>query len=119
MLLHVALSVWKASRRGPSDFRSLSFGAALIAFGVPAVLAYQNERGYAQLRIRYPFESLEDRLPAPKLSSRESPLAPDTRCRLTRLEETIGGGGSRSWRLTMLHENAVGLFVNSFGFGVG
>lgn len=61
---------------------------------------------------------MEDRLPSPKDASRERPLTPDGLGRLDRLEAEIGGGGIRNHRLERLHEDAVALFVRSFGFGV-
>ena len=118
LLLPVASGARRVKLRGPAFFRSLSLGATLIAFGIPTVMAIQNERDYARLRVRYPFESMEDRLPTPKPSSRETPPTPAPLSRLSQPEEQLGGR-LRSLRLKRLHEDAVGLFVRSFGFGVG
>ena len=119
VLLIVSVFLWKESRRGPAFFGALSLGSTLVAFSLPTALAVQNGRDYARLRLRYPFESMEGRLPIPKPIASELRSGPETLGRLDSLEGEVYGDGIRTWRLKRLHEDAVGLFVDSFGFGVG
>ena len=114
MLLIVALVIWRMSSRGPSFFRSLSIAATLLALGIVGALAWRSGREYDRLRARYPYESMEVRLPTPKPSSRATPIAAVGR---KSLEDRIVGGGYREYQLKRLHEDAVGLFVDRFGVG--
>ena len=115
VLSFFALLERRSARLGPSYFLKLSVAATLIALGVTGVQVFQTERGYAQLRARYPFESMEERLPTPKPSPREKPVALDALGLFASLE--YFDGGYRSYQLKMLHEDAVGLFIDSAGFG--
>ena len=122
LLLALAVIGWRASRRGPSFFPRLSCAATLVAYGIAGWMAWQSERGYAALRARYPYESMYERLPAPKPRSREERLTAVARERLDRVEAEVeqeeNFGFFRNRQLKQLHEDAVGLFINSPGFGV-
>jgi hypothetical protein len=118
LLLFVAFGVWRVSRRKPLAFLPLSLLATVIAYGVCAGLAY---RDVTRLREKFPYESLEGRLPSPRPGPRDGPLPEVTARRLDRLEETIKGASHFGvWRtdsLRRLHEDAVDSFVSSPGFG--
>jgi hypothetical protein len=60
-------------------------------------------------------------VPVPKRDARLAPLAGAPAQRLDRLEEAVQSqsGNYRAWQLEQLHEDAIGLFINSPGFGVG
>lgn len=119
VLLCVAAILWRATRRGPSFFLPLSCGATLIAYGLSGLLVLQTEWVYARLRARYPYESMEGRLPVPRGAATDATPPPATARRLARLEEDLPRhvGGMRGHLLKELHEDAVGLFINNPGFG--
>jgi hypothetical protein len=83
-------------------------------------MVFAFDREYARLRALYPFESMEDRLPVPKPDPGPVVRSAATLQRLIELEEEIGdrAGGYRGFQLKRLHEDTVGLFINSPGFGV-
>jgi len=83
-------------------------------------MVVQSEREYARLRVRYPYESMEDRLPIPRAVPGGVPLALASAQRLSRLEEGLfyHANGFREFQLRTLHEDAVALFINSPGFGI-
>jgi hypothetical protein len=118
VFLLVALVVWRNSSRGPSYFTKLSIAATLLAFGLVGGHACWAEREYARLRKLYPYESMETRLPVPRAELRATPAV---LARLDNSEEwdrKSYWSYSRSEQLRRLHEDAVGLFVERFGFGV-
>lgn len=120
LLLCVAAVVWRVTRRGPSLFLGLSCGATVIAYGLVGIAVLKTERNYAKLRALYPYESMEDRVPAPQSVPGGTPLHPAAVERLSRLEEHIPEHANRfrEMRLSRLHQDAVDLFVNNPGFGV-
>jgi hypothetical protein len=120
LLLCGATIVWRATHRGPSFFLPLSCGATLVAYSLSGMMVLESERGYARLRDRYPYESMEGRLPTPQAVPGGTPLLPATAQRLSRLEGEIPehANGYREFQLRTLHERAVALFINSPGFGV-
>jgi hypothetical protein len=120
VLICVATIIWRATHRGPAFFLLLSCGATTIAYGVSGAMALRYEREYARLRGRYPYESMEGRLPAPRAVPRGTSLPAATVERLSRLEGEIAehANGYREFQLKSLHERAVSLFINSPGFGV-
>jgi hypothetical protein len=120
LLLWIAVLIWRDSGRGPSYFVKLSCGATLLAYGLAGVLVFRSEREYQRLRRLYPYESMEERVPAPKGGTIEKALPAATEVRLSAIEDKIteNPNGIRKRQLSLLHEDAVGLFVNSPGFGV-
>ncbi|MFO0890801.1 MAG: hypothetical protein U0790_16855 [Isosphaeraceae bacterium] len=119
LFLLVAVLLWKRFASG-GPYLAWSLAATVLAYGVVGFLVFSSEREYSRLRRLYPFESMEGRVrllpPGPSLP----PLSEASRSRLDRLEESHFEGTSsyRAWRLRSLHEDAVGLFINSPGFGV-
>jgi hypothetical protein len=120
LLLWVAVLVWQDSDRGNSYFLKLSFGATLLAYGLAGVLVFRSEREYQRLRRLFPYESMEARVPAPKNGTGAAALNPAAEARLSAIEARITEDPNphRDGQLRRLHEDAVGLFVNSPGFGV-
>ncbi len=120
LLTAVAVIAWRTSGRRPAAFVGLSCGVALLAYGFAGRLAWQSEQEYARLRRLYPYESMEQRVPAPKQPATTVMLAPAAVLRLDKIERRSNDGWSwmRRRQLEMLHEEAVSSFVNSPGFGV-
>jgi hypothetical protein len=97
----------------------LSILSVVIAYGVVGYFAVEEQQKYEELRARFPFESMEERLPraAPASSGGDAQ-------RLNRLEGDIDqqvfySGQNRERTLRELHEATVEQFANSPGFGVG
>src|SRR5262245_7021177 len=65
-LLVVAVGVWPRSRRWL--FVPFSCGLAALVFGLGFGVALHREQEYDQLRAMFPYESMEERLPAPSLA---------------------------------------------------
>jgi hypothetical protein len=120
LLLAGSVVVWGVSRRGPRHFLRLSGAATLAAYACAAWLAWLSEHEYGRLRGTYPFESMEQRVPVPKHEARDALLAGASAQRLNRFEDAVQNqsGSYRDWQLKQLHEVAIGLFINSPGFGV-
>ena len=118
-LLFLSLAFWRESRRVPLSFPALSCGATLLAYGVFGVGGLTAELGYARLCARYPYESMEGRLPLPNPVPAGTTLGPDAVERLGRLEGEIPERWNtyRAYQLKRLHEHAVALFIDSAGFG--
>jgi hypothetical protein len=122
VLTAVLVIAWRRSGRAPSLFLRLSCGTTMLAYIVPCWFAWESEREYARLRARFPYESMETRLLEPKPRASDPPLAAAASRRLDRIEAEIALDDGRSWyreaQLRRLHDDAVGLFINSPGFGV-
>lgn len=120
VLIGLALPVWRMRKRGAADFLKLSFGATTVAYAVAIIPATQMQAKYSRLRAKYPYESMESRVPTPRNAAPLRPLPQAVAVRLDILENTIGEVGSsyRRFQLQRLHEDAVWLFINSPGFGV-
>jgi hypothetical protein len=117
--LLVGLMIWKLTSCGPRLLLGLSIASLLLAFAIPTVEGFRAERGFAVLRARYPFESMEGRVPPPKPGSRNPLVLAARRSEQDEQDESDRPWNIRSRRLRNLHEDAVGLFVRSYGFGVG
>jgi hypothetical protein len=98
----------------------LSVVAAAATFGVAGWPAWEEQREFARLREEVPYQSFEDRLPEPRPALPRKPLPEGTAQRLDRLEEAVASEENRyrTKVLRRLHEDTVGLFVDSPGFGV-
>lgn len=117
LLLILALGVWQRSGRGPEYFRSLSLGSAGLVLAMATVIALRSEWDYERLRARYPYQSMEGRVPLLPVSAVARPPKPEVEDRLERLESRDGFAWFRDRRLQKLHEDKVQLFIDSFGFG--
>ena len=120
ILIGVAWLLWRTSTRGPAYFLALSCGATLMAYTFAGMDVLRIERRLASLRDRFPFESMEARLRVIPDADRSDPLPPDMLSHLERVERKYGSYGwdSREPGLRHLHENTVGLFINSPAFGI-
>jgi hypothetical protein len=123
ILLTVALLICHNFSRKPRHAVPLLLLASAIPYALASWRAIEEQREFARLREQYPLESMEERLPAPRVVMGADKLPPATEERLIRLEEDMRTQGSRgtirTWKLQSLHENQVALFTNSPGFGVG
>ncbi len=117
VLLCVALLVLLIPGRGRRLYVPASVVATLVAYGITTWFAVEREE---RLRQQFPIESLEDRLPPRPTTGRPAPADPD---RLDYLESTFDRenflADIRDRNLRRLHEDRVGQFANSYGFGVG
>jgi hypothetical protein len=100
-------------------FLLLSTVATGAAFGISTWSALEEQRAFAQLREKFPYESMENRAPAPRHTIPVEQLPESTAQRLTQQESTLGDTTFtfRAYYLRQLHENTVGLFTSSPGFG--
>src|SRR5438067_6023862 len=118
-LLCVVSPLWRRAGWGPGRFLALSAGATLAAYGLLVGLSVApTQREYARLRERFPFESVEGRLPLLPARPADARHDPD---RLAALEGRVDEEVRFDWRareLASLHERTVSQFVNSPGFGV-
>jgi hypothetical protein len=106
--------------RSPRLFLALSLSITALVYGV---FILWGEWEFARLRERFPYESLEERLPTVQPRVTAERLPDSTAERLTLLEDSVEAAQgsyffSRAYLLQRLHEEKVTLFVNSPGFGV-
>jgi hypothetical protein len=120
LLLTLSVVVWRYSGRNPSSYLLLSGVASVFVCGVIGWIVLAEQRRYARLRERFPYESMEARIPPPRHSAREKTLPGVFGKQWLSLEKRIEDEGRsfRNHQLTQLHEHAVSLFINSPGFGV-
>lgn len=91
----------------------LSIAAVLIAYGIVGSFAVREHRQREELRTRFPFESIENRLP-----HAIPPSSPGDAERLLFLEEAVEKEAYvRSHHLAWLHNSTVDAFVDRSGFG--
>jgi hypothetical protein len=96
-------------------FPAFSVAALAVAFGLAGWLTVAEQRHYTELREQFPYESMEGRASVPPPAA----LLPDAADkRLKELERTLPERGDfRTIMLRRLHEDQVGQFINSSGFG--
>ncbi|HVK13273.1 MAG TPA: hypothetical protein VM597_31255 [Gemmataceae bacterium] len=118
VLLVAALPVLLVPGRGRRLYVPASVLATLAAYGYTAWSV--NER-QERLREQFPVESMVDRLPTRSPTGKPSPADPDRLESHEQLIEKETGflASMRDRTLERLHEDKVGQFVNSYGFGVG
>ena len=115
--LGIALAVWPRVRHQVRSFVPLAGAALVVAYGLAGWAATGTMARYDRLREQYPYESMEDRVPAPRPAV-SGPTAADGPLVSIESELDHAGGGLRVWSLRQLHEERVRLFINSPGFGV-
>jgi hypothetical protein len=122
LLLLVTLIVWRRGRWRPGYFVLVSLGLTVVVFGAVSWYGFSHLQ---HLLGKYPYVSLEDRLPSPMAAAPAHSLPEDTAERLSVLEERIDGDYSntradprRNNFLQQLHEESVNAFINQPGFGV-
>jgi hypothetical protein len=118
-LLCVAGPVWRWSGRGIGRFAAASVGVTVVAYTVVGVSVARTEAGVARLRDRFPYQSMEGRVPhLPARPGQDPPFDPrELGIMEDQVEQAVRS--SRRFQLEHLHEHNVQHFVNSFGFGVG
>jgi hypothetical protein len=118
--VHLAASFWQL--RAMTYFVLASVGTLVIYAGYGSYFAVR----LPQLREQLPLESMEARLPAPKTLKEAKPDPVRDPTAFQELESAVGSAGyfpyrgnQREHQLRRLHEDAVGAFTSSFGFGSG
>src|SRR5205823_3945382 len=89
LLVIGALSYLRPRAARPRHFLALSLAATAIAYGITGLFAFLDQWELVRLRDRFPYESMEDRLPAPHPHVPATSLLEDTEKRLTLLEATM------------------------------
>jgi hypothetical protein len=112
--------VWQRMRRGPWLFLPLSVGVTVVVYGL---IAFVESRAAHELRVRFPYESMQTRLPMPRPISHTvaSPQAQVSSVQSLDDIERLVQDQSHTWRrheLAVLHENTLALFMSNPGFGV-
>jgi hypothetical protein len=93
-----------------------TFAVTALVYGIASWKALHE---YDGLRARYPFESMEDRVPEPPRAERTQPIPAATDARMVSLEQMHGNSNSiRTYQLRQIHEQTVELFVSNQGFGI-
>jgi hypothetical protein len=116
-LLGVVLLLWPRVRHRVHSFVPLAAAAVVVAYGLACWAALGTMARYERLREQYPFESMEARVPAPRLAV-SGPQIKDGPLFIVEGDLDKSGGGSRAHSLRRLHEERVQLFASSPGFGV-
>ncbi len=120
LLLVGAMSAHEFCARRWWRFPAVSGFAAAVAFGITVLLAQPEQRHLETLRVQFPFETLEERLPAKSSDAPAQQLSSESENRLTAWEHETRGRSwsSRSWALERLHEEQVDVFTRNPKFGV-
>jgi hypothetical protein len=124
VLVFVALLIWRRKSSSPTVFLAWSLLATGATYGIAVCLSLLEVQEYARLRERFPYESMEERLPTPRPLGAAASLPNGNAEWLTVLEGSVDAcpeserGHSRAVHLRRLHEAKVWEFVNSSGFGV-
>jgi hypothetical protein len=119
ILQSLALAVWAAVWRlcgwSANTFTGVSLLATAGIYGYLGIGAWNLEQEYEALRQRYPYESLEGRLPLAEAERHPTTVTPATE----HIERELRvGSWWREHQLERLHERTFNAFVNSPGFGV-
>lgn len=127
IILAAALFVPVLSRRMLITRRDrlLALGLpCLIAFAATAGLVWRDEHRLGRLRRDYPYVSMEDRLPQSVSLKEQAPVGEISLEQLSEIELALDEQPReapweerRSHMLKRLHENTLGLFIDSPGFG--
>jgi len=96
--------------------------ATVVAYGIVSAFAFSEVRSLQQ---RYPYESMEERLPTPHQQLATEASSPTNTWLLEYVEDDLEEKGARraprttrSRALELLHEHVVDVFVSRQGFGV-
>ena len=126
ILLQFALTAiiwiaWRNNSKNPRYFAIASLLAAAAAYIYPTWTYLAREQEYDHLRMQYPIESLDQRLPPRRETPKAEPIPSQTLERLTQVEELaeVLSRDRRIYHLRQLHEEKVNRFIESPGFGVG
>lgn len=120
--LTLALATWAFLRHRLRSFLPLAGLAFVAAYLTGGLLSLPALSDYARMQERFPYESMEDRVPPPKPDDRHLPLSKSAALHLLvqdeRVEQDVHLDGLRTESLEDIHERMTRLFVNSPGFGV-
>jgi hypothetical protein len=116
LVLAVLVPTVQSSGYGKQLAWPVILAATVLVYGGSTLYAFSELREFERLRTLYPYESMEERLPEPGSAS-ASMLSSAAGKQLDRLERNGYSGVWRAHLLKSLHENTVGLFINSPGFG--
>ncbi|WP_020474344.1 hypothetical protein [Zavarzinella formosa] len=122
-IVYPAFYIWRWSSGTPRQFLIISVSVTVLVYGVIGRKGFEKEREWAELRERYPYQSLEARLPTSAMSLNKNKLSDDSENQLEVLEEKISTTQSlrfiyRRQALAQLHEAKTILFSDSMGFGI-
>jgi hypothetical protein len=118
--LLLALGAWSGLRHRVRHFYPFAACAVLVACGIVGWSGYKHNRQYAQMRERFPYESMADRVPIAKPPTDQVLLSVDADRRLAKMENEVEFRvlvDRRAQALHRLHEDTTRLFVDSPGFG--
>ena len=117
--LAAALWTWPAVRPRIRTFLPLAALSVAVAYGLACAVAMNGTARFERLREKYPYESMEGRVAAPRTPAR-GPPATAVDGQLGRLESDLGEyrHGLRELMLRQLHEEQAQQFASSPGFGV-
>jgi hypothetical protein len=120
VLIIPALFIWKKCQWSPVSLFGYMFGTAVLANGLAVLMILQYVSDMERLQLKYPFESMAERLPVPKTNA-VTPLSNESAEQLSELERTFGTDfhTARDLSLQNLHQDSVKHFIDSPGFGVG
>jgi hypothetical protein len=119
VVLAILAPTLRATGRGEQLAAPVAVATTGLIYGLATWTALEHHFEYNRLRTLYAYESMEDRLPVPDGTLRTTPLPAAANLHLSELEADAleGSAHSRTRLLGELHEDVVGLFVNSSGFG--
>lgn len=119
VLLVLAIAVWRLRRWAPDGFVPTAVMSIGLAYVVSFVLVWQE---LEELRQRYPYVSMEDRLPEPKDHLRGEAVTGAAALLLSEWDEKRSGMDEvqflRFLYLDELHTGMVAVFVKRAGFGL-
>jgi hypothetical protein len=121
LFLLVLLLRWDAHSNRRWLFLPLSCVATVVAFGIPGLFVWAGQLEFFHLRRQFPYESMEERVPAPRPAFLGKQFPKATAERLNQLEEFYQEEPRELLRvryLRKLHEEKVNLFTESPGFGM-
>jgi hypothetical protein len=110
--------LWKARQWSAASFLRYMIYAAAPCYAVSLFFAVGQATKRSELVERNAFESMEDRVPAPRKSDQIA-LSTATKKHLGDLETRLAGetNNMRVLMLKRLHESSIATFINSPGFG--
>ena len=120
LFLFGALAAHEFCARRWWRFPAVSGISAAVAFGITVLLAQPEYRRLETLRVQFPFETLEERLPAKSTDGTVRQLSSESDNRLTAWEAEARERHwpGRSYALERLHEEQVDAFTRNPKFGV-
>jgi hypothetical protein len=111
--------LWTATGKRRGAFLPASSAATVAPYAIVVWLVWKDERARDGLREKYRYQSMEARVPPPRIKARPETFQETTALSLERLERECGERDNfRTFLLERLHEQTVTRFIDSPGFGV-